>query len=254
VGPTILSDKLKIITREILNTMKTKKIIFILSLAGLLGAIWPFSWLISHPNSEKIGTKAWIDKQTQIIESETDNLDPNVLRLSLKAYVKARQRGLDSKQLLTIIDYSKPSSERRLWVFDLKHGRELFNTWVSHGKNSGGSVASSFSNSPGSLKSSLGVFVTDEPYMGGHGLSLRIKGLEHGINDNAYSRDIVFHGARYVNSQTASQYGQVGRSWGCPAVSQDTIKSLIDTIKENTVIFAYYPDKHWLNSSEFLTG
>ncbi len=232
--------------------MKIKHIIFSFALLGLFGFIWPFSWLFSNPNPEKIGTSAWINKQVQIIESQTSNIDAKVLRLSLQAYIKARQKGYDNKQLLTVIDYSKPSSERRLWVFDLKKGHTLFNTWVSHGKNSGGMSANSFSNSPGSLKSSLGVFVTDKPYIGGKGYSLRMRGLERGVNDNAYRRDIVFHGAWYVNPDTIRRYGQVGRSWGCPAVSTDTARSLIDTIKENTVVFAYYPDRKWLNRSEFL--
>lgn len=232
--------------------MNEKKIIFFISLLGLLGAIWPFSWLLPHPNPENPVSRAWVDKEAQIIESIADNINPKVVKLSLMAYQKARKAGYDNKQLLTVIDYSLPSTSRRLWVFDLKHGRELFNTWVSHGKNSGDNLAHSFSNTPGSLKSSLGVFVTDQPYIGGHGLSLRIKGLEAGVNDNAYSRDIVFHGARYVNGQVASQYGRIGRSWGCPAVDQRTIKQLIETIKDNTVVFAYYPDQHWLKSSKFL--
>lgn len=234
--------------------MKFKKILFTISLFALFGFAWPFSWLFSHPNPESVGTSAWLDKQTKIIQSQTDNIDSKVLRLSLQAYVKARQKGLDSKQLLTVIDYSKPSSERRLWVFDMKSGRTLFNTWVSHGKNSGGINANSFSNSPGSLKSSIGVFLTAEPYVGGKGYSLRMRGLERGVNDNAYSRDIVFHGAWYVNPDTIKRYGQVGRSWGCPAVGTDTAKSLINTIKENTLVFAYYPDRKWLNSSSFLAG
>jgi len=233
--------------------MKTKKVLFIISLAGLMGAIWPFSWLISHPNPESPGTKSWLNKEEAIIESIADNIDPKVVRLSLKAYLKVRQEGYDNQQMLTIIDYSKPSTERRLWVFDLKHGRQLFHTWVSHGKNTGDNMAHSFSNKPGSLKSCFGVFVTDQPYQGGHGLSLRIKGLEAGVNDNAFSRDIVFHGAHYVNGKTASSYGRIGRSWGCPAVDEHEIKPLIDKIKDKTVVFAYYPDRHWLNNSKFLT-
>jgi hypothetical protein len=237
-----------------MTPMTTKKTIFIISLLGLLGAIWPFSWLISHPNPEKPGTQNWVNKEENIIESITGNINPKVVRLALIAYQKARQQGYAKQEVLTIIDYSKPSTERRLWVFDLKRGRELFNTWVSHGKNTGDNIAHSFSNSPGSLKSSIGVFVTDQPYMGGHGLSLRIRGLEAGVNDNAYSRDIVFHGARYVNGQVANSYGRIGRSWGCPAVDQREIKSLIDTIKDKAVVFAYYPDSHWLKSSKFLRG
>lgn len=240
--------------RENYKTMKKNKFLFLIALLGLFGFVWPFSWLFSHSNPETLGTPAWMNKEVSIIQSQTGNIDSNVLRLSLTAYVNARKRGLDSKQLLTVIDFSKPSTEKRLWVFDLKNGRVLINTWVSHGKNSGAMNASSFSNSPGSLKSSLGVFLTEEPYLGGHGVALRVKGLEAGINDNAYRRDIVFHGAWYVNADTIRKYGQIGRSWGCPAVSENTIKSLVDTIKENTLVFAYYPDQSWLRHSKYLSG
>ncbi len=232
--------------------MKIKHILAIIVLLGLVGASFPFDWLFPHPNPETLGTKAWLDKEFQILHSQASSLDSDILRLSLKAYVRARKQGYDAKQLLTIIDYSKPSSEKRLWVFDIKRGRTLLHTWVSHGKNSGTVSANSFSNSNGSLKSSIGVFVTDEPYVGGHGISLRMRGLEKGFNDNAYSRNIVFHGASYVNGSLARQLGHIGRSWGCPAVSTDTIKSLVDTIKENTVVFAYYPDKNWLRNSRFV--
>jgi L,D-transpeptidase-like protein len=157
--------------------------------------------------------------------------------------------------LLTIIDYSKISSEKRLWVIDLNREKVLFNTWVSHGKNSGSLSATSFSNQPGSLKSSIGVFLTDTtPYMGGNGYSLRLKGLERGINDNAYRRDIVVHGAWYVAPDVARRYGQIGRSWGCPAVSEKLAHPIIDTIKNRTLVFVYSHDRYWLNRSTFLTG
>ncbi len=233
--------------------MKKRNYLFILAVFALMGASWPFSWLYYSPNPETLGTNKWLDKEIDIIRSQASNIDQKVLRLSLTAYMKARQKGLDNKQLLTVIDYSKPSTEKRLWVFDLKRGRTLFNTWVSHGKNSGGLNANSFSNSPGSLKSSIGVFVTDnDPYLGGNGYSLRMHGLESGINDNAYRRDIVIHGAWYVNADTIRRYGAIGRSWGCPAVNPRTAKSLIDTVKQNTLIFAYYPDKKWLSHSKYI--
>jgi hypothetical protein len=231
--------------------MKNIKHVLLCSvLLALMGSSWPLSWMFSHPNPENFGSKAWVEKEFQIIHSQANNLDSNVLRLSLTAYVRARNRGYDSKQLLTIIDYSLPSTEKRLWVFDIKNGKKLLNTWVSHGKNSGAINANTFSNSNGSLKSSIGVFVTAEPYVGGHGVSLRMKGLEKGINDNAYDRNIVFHGASYVSGNFIR--GHVGRSWGCPAVSTDTIKSLVNTIKDNTVVIAYYPDRNWLKNSSFL--
>lgn len=232
--------------------MKIKQILILL-LIPTIGFTSPFSWLFAHPNTEPYGTKAWFEKQVQIIQAQASTLDSKVLRYSLKAYMNVRKKGMDNKQLLTIIDYSKPSTEKRLWVFDLKSGRELFHTWVSHGKNTGDVNSTSFSNKPGSLKSSFGVFVTDSsPYMGGNGYSLRMRGLEAGVNDKAYDRDIVFHGAHYVNSASIKRYGRIGRSWGCPAVDEKMAKPLINTIKENTVVFAYYPDHNWLSHSKYL--
>ena len=232
--------------------IKIKHILPVLILLGLLGASWPFDWLIPHPNRESPGSKAWVNKEFDILHAEASNLDDKVLRLALKAYVRAQQQGYVRKQLLTVIDYSKPSTEKRLWVFDLKRGRTVMNTWVSHGKNSGQLNANSFSNSNGSLKSSIGVFVTDKPYVGGHGISLRMRGLEKGFNDHAYNRNIVFHGAAYVSNTMAHQLGRMGLSWGCPAVSTNIIKSLVDTIKGNTVVFAYYPDRNWLRNSRYI--
>lgn len=206
-----------------------------------------------HPISfAKPGSSQWIRQEIHSLYSEASNLNPKVLEAGLKAYLKAREEGRDRKGLLTIIDYSRPSTERRLWVIDLKRNRVLFNTWVSHGKNSGRVVPTAFSNQNGSLKSSLGVFVTGETYMGGNGYSLRMKGLEPGINDNAYSRDIVIHGAWYATGDVAKRYGQLGRSWGCPAVSQKVAKPLIDTIRDDTVVLAWYPDSRWLKQSSWV--
>lgn len=232
--------------------MKLSKLIFLVSLLGMFGFSWPFD--PATPNAERFGSNSWINRETQIIQSKAGNIDTRVLRLSLIAYLHARQQGMDNKGMLTVIDFSKPSNEKRLWVFDLKNNRTVFNTYVAHGKNSGGQSATSFSNSPGSLKSSIGVFLTAEPYVGGHGLSLRLRGLERGINDNAYNRDIVIHGARYVNASQAQQRGMVGRSWGCPAVSESLATPIINKIKDNTLVFAYYPDRSWLNHSRFLSA
>jgi hypothetical protein len=237
--------------------MKSKFVLLIFALFILVG-MGPFSYFLQPGNplgSTKfdlvIGSKYWIDKTIKTIQAQADNLDPKVLKVALTAYVKARKLGMDKRELLTLVDYSKPSAERRLWVIDLKNLKVLYNTWVSHGKHSGEKNPTSFSNAPKSLKSSLGVFLTDESYIGGNGLSLRVKGLEPHINDNAYDRSIVFHGANYV-SPTIAKSGKIGRSWGCFAVSRDVIKPLIDTIKNNTLVVAYYPDKKWLNSSSFM--
>lgn len=221
---------------------------------GICGFSWPFSSIFSMPISEEFGSHAWLEKQVSVLKAHASNINTSVLRLSLTAYMNARKKGYTTKQLLTVIDYTKPSSEKRLWVFDVKNGKTLIHTWVTHGKNSGGAHANSFSNRNGSLKSSIGVFVTEDPYIGGNGYSLRLKGLEHGVNDNAYDRNVVIHGAWYVNTDMIKQRGQIGRSWGCPAVSVSQARPLIDTIKENSVVFAYYPDRNWLSHSKFLAG
>jgi hypothetical protein len=194
----------------------------------------------------------WVKKTTQLILSKASNISPAALKVGLIAYQKARQEGLDNKEILTIIDYSKPSAERRLWVIDLKTGNVLFNTWVAHGKNSGANNATLFSNSPQSLKSSIGVYLTDEVYSGHHGSSLRVQGLEPGFNDNALKRNVVFHGAAYVGEDIAKNKGMLGRSWGCMAVAFNTIRPLVNAIKDHTLVVAYYPDNNWLHHSLFL--
>ncbi len=228
------------------------RFLFLFLIFSSLGFSWPFTWLFTSPNTAPFGTNTWVKQETQILKSQTSNIDDKVLKLSLIAYLNARKQGLANKQMLTVIDYSKPSTEKRLWVFDLKKGRTLYNTWVTHGKNSGGINATSFSNSPGSLKSSLGVFLTADPYVGKNGYSLRLKGLEHGVNDSAYQRAIVIHGAWYANADNMKY--KAARSWGCPAVSDALAKPLINTIKQRSLVFAYYPDRHWLSNSRFLNA
>jgi hypothetical protein len=227
---------------------------FLLSLLGCLGASSSFSWLFPTTNSARYGSGLWLQREMQIIKLQANNIDNNVLRLGLMAFLNARKKGYAGKPILTVIDYSKPSNQRRLWVFDLQRNKTLFNTWVSHGKNSGGINATSFSNNQGSLKSSIGLFVTGEPYVGGNGYSLRLKGLESGINDNALRRHVVIHGAWYANPDMIGRNGQLGRSWGCPAVKTELAKPLINTIKEKSLVFAYYPDRRWLSNSQFLAA
>jgi hypothetical protein len=185
--------------------------------------------------------------------SQAPGLRADVLRLALDAASSAVQRGLVRRRdLLTVIDYSLPSSEPRLFVFNLAARKLLFRELVAHGKNSGGNVASYFSNSSGSLASSLGLFVTEDTYNGGNGYSLRLRGLEEGVNDMAWDRAIVMHGAYYVSREAVRALGRLGRSWGCPAVRSEIAHTLIDTIRGGSAIFAYYPEKQWLASSAFL--
>ncbi|MES2218274.1 MAG: murein L,D-transpeptidase catalytic domain family protein [Pseudomonadota bacterium] len=234
--------------------MKLRNFLFVLAFFSIVG-FGPFnSFVRIVPVTSAIGSDNWVDQETRILHSKADNLDEKVLRSSLTAYQNARHKGYDNQQLLTIVDYSKPSTEKRLWVVDLKDNSILFNTWVAHGKNSGDLNSASFSNSARSLKSSLGVFVTEGTYDGHNGYSLRVQGLEHGFNDNAMSRAIVFHGADYANPNSTRGLGRLGRSWGCFAVDRNVSHSLINTIKNNTVVVAYYPDPRWLRTSAYLNS
>ena len=194
-----------------------------------------------------------VQNEINQFRGKATGLNPKALQLGLEAYSKARQEGLDKQQILTIVDYTKPSTARRLWVLDLNTHTVLFNDYVAHGQNSGGNYANTFSDRPESLESSLGVFLTASTYEGKHGYSLRIKGLEKGFNDRAESRDIVFHRADYATAQFAQAHGRLGRSWGCFAVSPAIADSLIHTIKNGTLVFAYYPDPSWLSKSQFLS-
>src|SRR3990167_34702 len=186
------------------------------------------------------------------ITSQTSSLDPKVLQLALLAYEHARLQGLDKQQILTIINYQQPSIDKRLWVINLNDDKVLYNTYVAHGKNSGDNYADEFSNSPKSQESSIGVYVTGNTYYGNDGYSLHLIGLDSGFNSNAYSRSIVMHGAWYVSQYFIDQYGSLGRSWGCPAIDKTIEPQVVNTIKNGTVIFAYYPEKNWLDNSKYL--
>lgn len=191
---------------------------------------------------------------TSALLSQAPGLRSNVLQLALEATGCATKKGLVKRNdLLTVIDYSLPSSQPRLFVFDLSAHKLLFRELVAHGKSSGGDLASFFSNSPGSLATSLGLFVTAETYNGGNGYSLRLKGLEEGVNDMAWDRAIVMHGASYVSREAVRVLGRLGRSWGCPAVRAEIAQQIIDKIRGGSAVFAYYPDDHWLHTSAFLT-
>lgn len=181
-----------------------------------------------------------------------NQLDPGVFNLGLKAYSCASKRGYQTKPVFTIIDYSKPSSEPRMFVIDLAHKKVKYQELVAHGKNSGDLVPNRFSNTANSLESSIGLYKTAFTYYGKNGYSLRLQGLEEGYNTNAMSRAVVIHGADYVNQDLVQKYGEIGRSWGCPAVSKQMLKPTINSIKGGTLVFAYYPDRSWLRQSSFL--
>jgi hypothetical protein len=184
---------------------------------------------------------------------QAPQINPKVLDLALHSYSYAETKNLiDRKNVLTVIDYSRLSSEKRLWTFDLVSERLLFEDLVAHGRNSGENKTIEVSNNFESKMSSVGVYKTGEPYIGRNGYSLRLIGLENGFNSNAFARAVVLHGAWYVSDDMIRTYGRIGRSWGCPAVRKEIAPSLIDAIKDGSILIVYYPSPDWLKNSSFL--
>ncbi len=217
----------------------------------ILLLIFPLLSFAALPNTYKVRINQAIAKYLP----ENAILRPDVLRSALEAYDCALLQGVsDDKGLLTIIDYSLPSSIQRMWVIDIKNKTVLYHTFVAHGKYSGTGTGKAvrFSNKPNSLESSIGLFRTAGTYFGHDGYSLILKGLEPGFNDKVQSRHIIMHGAWYVSKATIQKYGRIGRSWGCPALDEKIVKPVINHIKDGTLLFIYYPQKKWLSTSRFL--
>lgn len=166
-----------------------------------------------------------------------------------KAYAAFKHLNDSNLHVFAVIDYTKPSTEERFFIYDVEQKTLLRKLLVAHGKNSGGNFATNFSNQNGSLKSSPGFYRTGATYHGKHGYSLRLYGLESGFNDHAYERAIVIHGADYVNQNFIKKHKRLGRSWGCPAISSDCSKSVIDVIKNGAVIYIHTNDKDYLDNS-----
>lgn len=179
-------------------------------------------------------------------------LDRRVLRKAVAAMECAIDSGVAPSDRLAVIDFSLPSTQPRLWIFDLQARSLVLEDLVAHGQGSGDDMATAFSNIRGSHQSSIGLFRTEESYFGQHGYSLRMDGLEAGVNDRARERAIVIHGADYVNTGWIEKHGRLGRSHGCPAVSREVADLVVDNLKEGQFLFSYYPDPEWLASSDFL--
>lgn len=179
-------------------------------------------------------------------------LDPELLRKGLEAVACAQQRGHPAAQRLGLIDFRLPSSQRRLWVLDMQSGEVLFHEHVAHGRGSGEAQASRFSNIINSHTSSLGLFLTLQSYTGTNGYSMRLEGLESGINDRAHARAIVVHGADYVSEGIIKASGRLGRSYGCPAVRREIARPLIDTLKGGQYLYAYADDPGWSGTTTSL--
>ncbi len=188
------------------------------------------------------------------LERAAPDADARMLTLatqSLECALRLHPEATPSR--LAVIDYTRASTEPRLWVFDLKTRRLVLRELVAHGQGTGDNFSKHFSNKDGSHQSSLGMYRTSETYTGRNGYSLRLDGLEPGFNDHARDRAIVMHGASYVSKATIQQLGRLGRSWGCPAVSEQVARTVIDDIKGGQYLFAYYPDPEWLKHSELFS-
>ena len=195
---------------------------------------------------------AYADSLEVALAKAAPNANAKVIALAVRATQCTRVQGAAPAQRLAVIDYSLPSTEQRLWVFDLKKRKLLFHELVAHGRNSGENMATQFSNQNESFATSLGLFRTQQSYRGQNGYSLRMEGLEPGFNDNAYDRAIVIHGAPYVSPVLARANGRIGRSLGCPAVRPAIAHRLIDSMKDGQLLFSYYPDQRWLKSSSYI--
>jgi len=176
----------------------------------------------------------------------TDKLDFNVFKQAMEGYNSIE---LTNKNLLSIIDYSKPSTEKRFFIIDIENHKLIYHTLVAHGKKSGYLNATKFSNKIGSHKSSLGFFRTGNSYFGIRGFSLQLEGLEKGINDNARLRGIIIHGANYVDERFVNGNGVIGRSWGCPAVSKKLSKEIINLLKDGSLLYIYADDEVYKEKS-----
>ncbi len=191
-----------------------------------------------------------------------DNLNLSTLGLSQRAYEyaikgleKLKAAGkINNDAVISIVDFTKSSAEKRLFIIDLENQKLLFNTYVAHGQNSGKEFARHFSNSLSSYQSSLGFYVTTETYNGKHGYSLHLDGLEKGINSNADERAIVMHGAPYVSEGYIREKGYIGRSWGCPAIPDKLTRPIVDKIKNGTCLFIYSENKKYFKRSKILNS
>jgi hypothetical protein len=225
------------------------RIAVLLALLGLPGAVvgGNTAEAASSAAASAFEPSSWED-------AEIGDVNTKVFATALKAAATAVARG-DAKDpgTLTIIDFSRPSTQRRMWVYDLRSRTLLFDELVSHGRGSGAAMATAFSNVPESNRSSLGLYRAAETYIGKHGYSLRLDGLEKGINDRARERAIVMHAADYVNEKAARAQGYLGRSLGCPALRPAVARQVIDAVKGGGLIFAYYPDPQWLRTSKYLS-
>lgn len=207
---------------------------------------------IAPTQSSKTETEKPLDDIKAMFQREASTLNTRVVDKVMASLQCSDKYHVPHNRVLTVIDYSRPSNEKRLWVFDLQQKKMLFHTYVSHGIKSGALMSDYFSNKNNSKASSIGVYTTEKTYYGRDGLSLRLNGLDKGFNNNAFNRYIVMHGSWYVDEAFIKKYGRPGRSWGCPALPSNITSDVINAIKDNSLFVTYYPNEAWLSSSKFL--
>jgi hypothetical protein len=221
----------------------------------LICLICPFPGTVgkTHDKAVAIDTRSSFllhEKYTLLGEPE---LNPDAFKIGIQGYISLRSTGLvKNDSLLTIIDFSRPSSADRFFVINMYSNTLVCKSLVAHGRNSGDLFASRFSNRIQSYQSSLGFYITGGSYQGGQGYSLILNGVDTGYNDLSRARSIVIHGADYATQNYVGRYGRLGRSFGCPALPPDISKSVINLIKDGTILFSYYPDRSYLHNSVIL--
>ncbi len=239
------------------------KIIMLNTISSLFFALYLLIIPIQTSNNtyqpEKIENKK---NRTEIFDEYTlnlydsisnSNIDLELFKKALKGYNKLLQDGSISKNnLLSIIDFRKSANEKRLFIFDLKNKKTVYEEFVAHGVNTGVVFATKFSNKKHSNQSSLGFYITGRTYKGSNGFSLKIHGQEQKFNSNAYQRGVVIHGASYVSEKFIKQNGRLGRSFGCPAIDKNINKEIINYIKQSSCFFIYHPNKEYISQSKFI--
>jgi hypothetical protein len=242
------------------------KKLFLISSYFLLFALVNLSWapkteetLVASASIINPSTYSTIEEKASLLYAdlhlEEMGLSKDAFQYAYKGYDRLVDKHIVSNaDYLTICDFSQSSNNKRLYVIDLATNEVVINTYVAHGRNSGSEFATKFSNKPSSLQSSLGFYVTEDTYSGEHGLSLKINGLEKGINDRALGRNIVIHGADYIGDAWLNYNDYMGRSYGCPAVPLAERDEIINTIKNGTCLFIYHPSMKYLKGSKILNG
>ena len=231
-----------------------------LIVALILSGTFSSNFRVNSSPSNSVEESKLEDHVAEMVITHSSNADitlpqRDVLTHGIKGYLKLKSEGeISEGKPLTVIDFTLPSSEKRMWIIDMRAGEILHYGYVSHGRNSGELMAQKFSNVSSSYMSSLGFYLTGETYQGKHGYSLRLDGLERGFNDKARERAIVIHGADYANENFIKQTGRLGRSLGCPALPKEIAGDIIDMIKENSLLFIYGQDQSYLSQSTFLNA